>query len=66
IVVNCQGLGISTKNMPMDMKNPHHGPLNQEDIRKLYQGQVVVGRGNNPYFKTDVLSVGLQRRIDNR
>lgn len=59
IVTQCQGLGISTKNMPMDMNNPHHGPMSMVDIEKLYQGQVVVHRGNNPYFNTDVLSVGI-------
>ena len=59
IVMNCHGMGISTKNMPMDMMNPHHGPMSQEDLEKLYQGQVVVHKGNNPYFKTDVLSVGM-------
>ncbi|MEW6696285.1 MAG: sensor histidine kinase [Bacillota bacterium] len=59
VVINCQGMGISTKNMPMDMNNPHHGPMDLEDLEKLYQGQAVVDRGNNPYFNTDVLSVGI-------
>ncbi|MFZ5591706.1 MAG: sensor histidine kinase [Bacillota bacterium] len=59
IVINCQGMGMSTKNMPMDMNNPHHGPMSMEDIKKLYQGQAVVHKGNNPYFNTDVLSVGI-------
>lgn len=59
IVTQCQGLGISTDNMPMDMSNPHHGPMSMADIEKLYQGQTVVHKGNNPYFKTDVLSVGI-------
>ncbi|AEF93219.1 integral membrane sensor signal transduction histidine kinase [Desulfotomaculum nigrificans CO-1-SRB] len=59
IVIHCQGMGISTKDMPMDMNNPHHSPMDLEDIKKLYQGQVVVHRGNNPYFNTDVLSVGI-------
>ncbi|PHJ39755.1 histidine kinase [Desulforamulus profundi] len=59
IVMSCQGMGISTKDMPMDMSNPHHGPLNMGDLQKLYQGQAVVLKGNNPFFKTDVLSVGI-------
>lgn len=59
IVTLCQGMGISTKNMPMDMNNPHHGPMSMADIEKLYQGQVVVHKGNNPFLNTDVLSVGI-------
>lgn len=59
IVMSCQGMGISTKDMPMDMSNTHHGPLNMGDLQKLYQGQAVVLKGNNPFFKTDVLSVGI-------
>ncbi len=59
IVTNCQGMGISTKNMPMDMNNPHHGPLSEEDLKKLFNGQTVVHKGSNPFFKTDVLSVGI-------
>lgn len=59
IVKHCQGMGISTENMPMDMNNPHHGPLNMKDLEQLYSGKVVVHKGNNPYFNTDVLSVGI-------
>lgn len=59
IVMSCQGMGISTKDMPMDMSNPHHGPLSMEDLQKLYQDQAVVHKGSNPFFKTDVLSVGI-------
>ncbi|SHK70532.1 sensor histidine kinase [Desulforamulus aeronauticus] len=59
IVMQCQGMGVSTKNMPMDMNNPHHGPMGMEDLEKLYQGQAVVHKGNNPFLNTDVLSVGI-------
>ena len=57
IVMHCQGLGVSTKNMTMDMNNPHHGMLSMHDLMQLFNGQVIVHKGNNPYFKTDVLSV---------
>ncbi|RYD02378.1 histidine kinase [Desulforamulus aquiferis] len=59
IVMSCQGMGISTKDMPMDMNNPHHGPLSTKDLEQLFNGNTVVYKGNNPYFKTDVLSVGI-------
>ena len=59
VVMLCQGMGISTKNMPMNMHNPHHGPMSMADIEKLYQGQAVVHKGNNLYLNTEVLSVGI-------
>ncbi|MEW6065176.1 histidine kinase [Desulforamulus profundi] len=58
-VISCQGMGISTKDMPMDMNNPHHGPLNMQDLEQLFSGRAVVHKGNNPFFNTDVLSVGI-------
>ncbi|MEG6521801.1 sensor histidine kinase [Desulfotomaculum sp. 1211_IL3151] len=58
-ITQCQGMGMSGKNMPMHRNGHHHGPMRMADIRKLYQGQTVVQRGNNPYFHTDVLSVGI-------
>lgn len=58
-ITQCQGMGMSGKNMPMHMKGHHYGPMGMADIKKLYQGQTVVQRGNNPYFHTDVLSVGI-------
>lgn len=59
IVRHCQGMGMSTKDMPMDMNNPHHGPLSQHDLEQLYSGKVVVHRGTNEFFNTDVLSVAI-------
>lgn len=65
IVMQCQGMGMNNKNMPMNMHNHHHGPMNMADMQKLYRGETVVYKGNNPYFETDVLSVGTPFKDDN-
>ncbi|MBM7853927.1 signal transduction histidine kinase [Desulfohalotomaculum tongense] len=58
-VLSCQGLGISTKDMIMDLHNPHHGPLTQDDLNRLFNGETIVHKGRSEYFQTDVLSVGI-------
>ena len=59
IVLYCQGMGISSKDIPMDINNPHHGLLTKSDLDKLFNGETVIYKGRNSYFKTDVLSVSM-------
>lgn len=58
-VLSCQGLGISTKDMKMDLNHPHHSPLTQQDLDQLFAGETIINIGRNEYFDTDVLSVGI-------
>ncbi|MTI81641.1 MAG: HAMP domain-containing protein [Firmicutes bacterium] len=55
----CRGLGVSTEEQVMDINNPHHGPLTEFDLDKLFNGEIITHRGRNDFFKTDVLSIGI-------
>lgn len=58
-LLSCQGMGVSTEEMLLDLKNPHHSPLAQEDLQKLYRGETVIHKGPNEYFNTDLLTVAV-------
>ncbi|QNB46787.1 HAMP domain-containing protein [Thermanaerosceptrum fracticalcis] len=59
IVQSCEGWGKSAKDLLMDANNPHHSPLTEKDMEKLFQGEMVIHKGRNDYFDTDVLSVAV-------
>lgn len=58
-LLSCQGMGVSTEDMLLETDNPHHSPITQEDLEKLYRGETVIHKGPNAYFKTDVLTVAV-------
>lgn len=59
IVKVCHGMGISIRNMPMGLDHPHHGPLTNNDLERLFGGETIIYKGKNEYFNTEVLSVAI-------
>lgn len=66
VITHCQGMGMSTNNMPAYMmKSPEHQPLDAADAKSLNSGKVVIHKGYDKFLETSVLSAAIPVRDRN-
>ncbi|WP_459926722.1 ATP-binding protein [Desulfosporosinus burensis] len=59
IVQTFEGFAKSTKDTSLVRTDPTYSPLTKDDIKELLSGETVTHKGNNPFFNTQVLTVGV-------